>query len=205
MLKHNSSQHGKALDSSAISKKSSVVLASASPRRKELLSYICANFICHPADIDETPREHESATQLVERLAREKAQHVCHQYPNDIVIGSDTVVAVKGKILGKPIDYTDFTSMMTLLSDSVHQVYTGVCVLQQGQIHCTTVTTEVKMMNITAQDIESYWQSDEPQDKAGGYAIQGIGGQFVVSINGSFSAVVGLPLFETKQLLCKLQ
>lgn len=196
-----------------------VVLASASPRRRELLGHIVKTFTSDSADVDETPKKDESAYDLVERLAEMKAQFIARKLVADftspksefrltaksIVIGSDTVVAKANVILGKPSDYNDFRRMMMMLSDSSHEVYTGVCVVYGKTVLRKVVITQVTMGVISEQDMVDYWASNEPNDKAGGYAIQGIGGKFVKQIDGSFSAVVGLPLFETKCLIDQMQ
>ena len=188
----------------------SIILASASPRRRELMSHIVSEFEVAAADVDETPKKDESASNLVERLAQMKAQCIMQSLPDkvraqNLVIGSDTVVAHPQEILGKPLDYNDFKRMMGLLSNTTHQVYTGVCVLLGSALLSQVVVSDVTMATISEDDIERYWATREPTDKAGGYAIQGIGGQFVKSIKGSFSAVVGLPLFETKTLIQEIQ
>ncbi|MFT6267450.1 MAG: septum formation protein [Alphaproteobacteria bacterium] len=180
-----------------------VVLASASPRRRELIAYIADKLSFDSANIDETPLYNESAYDLVERLALSKAQYVATRHANALVIGSDTVIGINDIILGKPIDFNDFARMMALLSNTQHQVYTGVCVVNTAtkRIVKQVLTTHVNMGEISSQNTFDYWQTGEPQDKAGGYAIQGIGGKYVKSINGSISAVIGLPIYETKQLL----
>lgn len=182
-----------------------VILASASPRRKELLSHIVDEFSVKPANIDETPFSNESPSKLVSRLATSKAEYVAKKHSGCLVIGSDTVVAINDIILGKPKDFNDFTNMMQMLSNNTHTVYTGVCIFNTSRatrLYLDKVlVTDVTMATIHASDALSYWQTGEPQDKAGGYAIQGIGTKFVKSINGSFSAVVGLPVYETQQLI----
>ncbi len=181
-----------------------VILASASPRRKDLLANIVPSFSTLPADIDETPHLHENPQALVERLATAKARHIGQHNISAVIVGSDTIVATKNEILGKPIDYADFVRMMQALSGKVHKVYTGVCVVYKERCLVTTVVSQVTMVTISDADMLAYWETGEPQDKAGGYAIQGIGGQFVSTINGSFSAVVGLPLAQTKQLILNI-
>ncbi len=181
-----------------------IVLASASPRRKQLLGYIVDSFTQISADIDETPLLNETPKQLVSRLATSKAQFIQNTHADSVVIGSDTVVAIDEKILGKPLNYNDFLAMMATLSGSVHNVYTGVSILYKDTCLSETIVTKVIMSEITKIEAQNYWATNEPQDKAGGYAIQGIGGQFVKSIEGSFSAVVGLPIHETKYLLTKI-
>ncbi|MFW8591791.1 Maf family protein [Glaciecola sp. 2405UD65-10] len=181
-----------------------IILASASPRRKHLLAHLLDDFLIQAADVDESILKGEKPQELVERLAKKKAKAIIMNNLNSAVIGSDTVVACNEQILGKPRNFDDFSNMMQLLSNKWHQVFTGVCILHEDRVLSKTVFTSVKMTSISSQEAEIYWATKEPQDKAGGYAIQGIGGQFVEQIKGSFSAVVGLPLLETKQLLQQL-
>ena len=183
-----------------------LVLASKSPRRQELLTQLGFTFDCLPADIDESVRQNESPNDYVDRLAREKSQCIAQQVnANCVVLGSDTSVIIGDKILGKPRDLTDCIQMLTELSGQKHQVITGVAVTNQAETLSTLVTTDVYFKRLTQDEITRYWQSGEPCDKAGGYGIQGVGGQFVKRIEGSYSAVVGLPLYETAQLLAKYQ
>jgi septum formation protein len=185
-----------------------VVLASASPRRKELLGHIVDNFTIAPADIDETPLINESPRELVSRLALGKAEYVARNLSGKLVIGSDTVVAINDNILGKPTDYDDFITKMELLSNNTHKVYTAICVFDTSQAKkpylVEVLVTDVTMAEIDVNEAQLYWLTGEPKDKAGGYAIQGIGGKFVKSINGSVSAVVGLPIYETKKMIQKI-
>lgn len=180
-----------------------VVLGSASPRRRELLSYIVPALAFDTADIDETPYARESALALVNRLANTKAEVVAKRHPNSLVVGSDTIVAIDDIILGKPSDLQDFMYMMQLLSNRRHQVYTGVSVINTAtnKVCNKVLVTQVDMGEISANSALDYWHTGEPADKAGGYAIQGIGGRYVKSISGSLSCVIGLPIYETKQLL----
>jgi septum formation protein len=185
-----------------------VVLASASPRRKELLGHIVDNFTIAAADIDETPLINESPRELVSRLALGKAEYVARNLSGKLVIGSDTVVAINDNILGKPTDYDDFITKMELLSNNTHKVYTAICVFDTSQAKKPyleeVLVTDVTMAEIDVNEAQLYWLTGEPKDKAGGYAIQGIGGKFVKSINGSVSAVVGLPIYETKKMIQKI-
>lgn len=153
------------------------------------------------ANVDESIADNEKPVQAVERLAELKAKEVVASYPEAIVLGSDTVIGLNNNILGKPRDEAHFNEMMMLLSNRWHEVYTGVCIVHNGNAKTIVVSTRVKMTHISQNDVLSYWRSGEPQDKAGGYAIQGIGGQFIERIDGSYSSVVGLPLCETKQLI----
>ncbi|MEP0073413.1 MAG: Maf family protein [Marinomonas sp.] len=187
-----------------------LVLASASPRRKELLSLLVKSFEVLPADIDETPKCHEQAEDYVLRMAVEKAKAAALKYQslptfdeNTIFIASDTSVIVDGVILGKPLNLDDSNRMLRLLSGRSHQVLTSLCVYHSKHQHFLTkcVATDVTFRSISDVEIEQYWKSGEPQGKAGSYAVQGLGSVFVASLSGSYSAVVGLPLFETAQLL----
>ncbi|RUR32349.1 septum formation inhibitor Maf [Vreelandella andesensis] len=189
---------------SAVAAKSppSLCLASASPRRKALLASIGVKVKVMPSDVDETPLEGESAQAYVKRLAIAKAQAAV---PKTMlpVLGSDTAVVVDNQILGKPIDEYDAAIMLRKLSGRCHNVLTAVAVTGPKGVLSCCVTTVVKMREISHQEIADYWQTGEPVDKAGGYAIQGLAAVFVEEIKGSHSAVVGLPLYETTRLLCQ--
>ncbi len=189
-----------------------LVLASASPRRKELLSQIGVQFDVCAVDINETPFASEPAFSYVSRMATEKALRCfALQKPTDslVILGSDTTVIIDNDILGKPIDYQDCKKMLLQLSGKAHQVMTSVCILinrpessgSSPDIFCKVVTTDVFFKSISEKQIELYWQSGEPQDKAGSYGIQGFGAAFVERIQGSYSAVVGLPLAEVAEML----
>ena len=185
-----------------------LILASRSPRRTELRTLMGYQCQVQAADIDESVLENESPTEHVMRLANQKASAVVNRlapaFSNDsVVLASDTIVVIEQRILGKPTDFDDFVRMMRLLSGSNHYVHTAIAAVHQDTTQALLVSTEVSFCELTDQEILTYWQSGEPQDKAGGYGIQAIGGQFVSAINGSYSAVVGLPMAETKQLLAK--
>ncbi|OAN90122.1 septum formation protein Maf [Marinobacter sp. EhC06] len=179
----------------------SIILASASPRRAELLQQIGLSFSVRPADIDETPEPDETPEQYVERLAREKALAVAGSSPECLVLGSDTSVVLEGKILGKPTDPADARETLVRLSGATHQVMTAVALATEGQCQSVLVITEVCFRQLSTAEIEAYVASGEPMDKAGSYGIQGLGGIFVNELRGSYSAVVGLPLQETAALL----
>ncbi|SNC66765.1 septum formation protein [Marinobacter sp. es.048] len=179
----------------------SIILASASPRRAELLQQIGLNFSVRPADIDETPEPDETPEQYVERLAREKALAVAGSSPECLVLGSDTSVVLDGKILGKPTDPAVARETLARLSGATHQVMTAVALATEGQCESVLVITEVCFRLLSTAEIEAYVASGEPMDKAGSYGIQGLGGIFVSELRGSYSAVVGLPLQETAALL----
>ena len=179
-----------------------VYLASASPRRKELLSQLGIEFEQFSVDADETPLANEQPHALVERLARLKAQTgVALGYTDRPVLGSDTVVVIDNESLGKPRDKNHFITTLKRLSGNTHQVLTAVAFATQTDVLSCVVSTDVTFKTLSDEEIKAYWQSGEPQDKAGGYGIQGLGGRFVTHIAGSYFAVVGLPLYETEQLL----
>lgn len=180
-----------------------IVLASASPRRKELLDQIGVTHIVKPVDLDETPLENESPLVYVQRIAAEKsAVSLAQSTENLPVLAADTAVISRGHILGKPRNQADSLAMLSLLSGTTHQVLSAVSL--RGRKHWQTVsTTEVTFRSITQQEMLAYWHTGEPVDKAGGYAIQGMGSIFVEAIKGSFSGVMGLPIFETVELLSK--
>lgn len=180
-----------------------LILASASPRRKELLEQLKLEFIVHPVELDETPKPNEAALVYVERLAAEKSA-LCASLPNTNlpVLAADTAVVLDGRIMGKPVNKEDALDMLSKLSGYTHKVFSAVSL--RGKEHWQAVNiTEVTFRKIAEAEMHAYWKSGEPADKAGSYAIQGLGGLFVESINGSYSGVVGLPLFETAQLLAK--
>ena len=174
-------------------------LASQSPRRAELLSQIGIPFETTPADIDETPLQGELPEDYVMRMAQEKARAVHHHYPNDWVLGSDTSVILAGKILGKPDNRDDAMAMLSALSGNTHRVLTSVSLLGSEEFHALS-ESQVTFRHLDQTEIESYWETGEPADKAGAYAVQGQAAVFISRINGSFSGIMGLPLFETAQL-----
>lgn len=179
-------------------------LASGSPRRRELLTQIGVPFSAIAADIDETPLNHESPSAYVERLARGKAEAGRRAVVSDqafCVLGADTAVVCGGKILGKPVDEADACAMLMMLAGGEHEVLTAIAVLDGERCESRVVRSLVRFRPISLQEAAAYWASGEPRDKAGGYGIQGLGAVFVAGLDGSYSAVVGLPLCETAQLL----
>lgn len=177
-------------------------LASASPRRRELLHQIGVRFEVRVADIDETPVADETAEVYVARLACEKAKAVhARLAAGSVVIGADTAVVLDGQILGKPADRNDGLSMIARLSGREHEVLTAVAVSTSTGSEVRVVRTRVAFRTISTSEGEAYWATGEPVDKAGGYGIQGLAAVFVRHIEGSYSAVVGLPLCETAELL----
>jgi septum formation protein len=173
-----------------------LVLASASPRRQELLRNTGIEFVVHPANVPEIPRDGEEPRSFAERTAKEKALAVFTLRPNDLVLGADTVVVVDGQILGKPRDAADAARMLRLLSGRKHEVLTGVCVT--GPKLKTEITgceaTVVVMNALSDGDIRDYIASGEPMDKAGAYAIQGRASRWISRIEGDYFNVVGLPV-----------
>ena len=184
-----------------------LVLASASPRRRELLQNAGIPFIIQASKIPELPREGEAPQACAERLAREKALDVFRQRPQDFVLGADTIVIVGGQILGKPRDAADAARMLRLLSGRTHQVTTGVCLIgpdRKGRSslqETRSETTRVTMSKLMDDDIESYVATGEPLDKAGAYAIQGIASRWISRIEGDYFNVVGLPVSLVYRML----
>lgn len=177
-------------------------LASRSPRRQELLRQLGLVFDTLPADIPEQPQPDESAADYALRMAVEKAQAAQQRSGTHLpVLGADTDVVLNGSILGKPRDRDDGLRMLAALSGRAHEVYSAVAVIRGDRIECALSVTQVHFGEIAAAQAAAYWDSGEPADKAGGYGIQGLGAMFVREIRGSYSGVVGLPLYETVQLL----
>ncbi|MEE9101423.1 Maf family protein [Pseudomonas nitroreducens] len=183
---------------------SQLYLASSSPRRRELLTQIGLPFHIVPASVDETPQAGESAVAYVERLAREKALaglHFLAQRADVCVLGADTAVVLDGRILGKPADRAEALGMLQALSGREHEVLTAVAVANRDRCEARVVSSRVTFRSVSMEEAERYWDTGEPHDKAGGYAIQGLAAVFVSRVEGSYSAVVGLPLCETAALL----
>lgn len=179
-----------------------VVLASGSPRRQELLQQIGVAFRLATHTVDEAVKPGEPAGDYVQRLALEKAQSVLLQGETEWpVLGADTAVTVDGQILGKPNDKEDALRMWHMLSGREHVVYSSVALCTATDSAVMVSASRVLFRQISAAECESYWRSEEPIGKAGAYAIQGLGGLFVEKIEGSYSGIVGLPLFETEVLL----
>ena len=182
------------------------VLASASPRRLELLARIgLAPGTVDPADIDETPLAGETARRLALRLAKAKAAATAARHPHAFVLAADTVVALGRRLLGKPEDEPDAARMLGLLSGRAHRVLTAVAVIAPGgRAGARRSETRVQIKRLTAREIAAYVASREWEGKAGGYGVQGRAGAFVTALNGSYTGVVGLPLYETRALLVGL-
>jgi septum formation protein len=177
-----------------------LTLASRSPRRRELLEQLGICLEVRPADSDETQLPSEPPGDYVRRVAREKARAVT----GEIVLAADTVVVLEGAVLGKPRDAEDARRMLRELSGRTHEVMTGVCARRDGREEILAATSEVRFAAITETQIAWYLATGEPLDKAGSYAVQGVGGAFVTEVRGSVSNVVGLPLAETISLLERL-
>lgn len=179
-----------------------LILASASPRRLDLLAQIgVVPDRVDPADVDETPQKSETPPRLAERLARSKARVVADRSPGAIVLAADTVVAVGRRLLEKPADAAEADRFLRLLSGRNHRVFTGVAVALDDRLSTRVVETRVSFKPLSDAEIAGYLATDDWRGKAGGYAIQGPAGAFVRRIVGSHPAVMGLPLYETAQLL----
>ena len=186
--------------------KSRLVLASASPRRLDLLSQIgLTPDAVDAAELDESPQPHETPRQLALRLAEAKAAHVSARQPDAYVLAADTVVAVGRRVLPKAADDAEVRACLALLSGRAHKVLTGVAVrTPDGRGASRLVETRVRFKHLSAEDLEAYVACGEGVGKAGGYAVQGRAGALVIALQGSYSSVVGLPLYETQNLLAGL-
>ena len=169
-----------------------VILASASPRRRELLSYIISEFDVIPSGIDEEATG--APEDQVIQLAADKALDIAGQYPDALVIGADTLVAIDDRVLGKPLDEAEAADMLRLLSGREHRVYTGVAVANNGRMKTDVNMTHVQFAKLSDEEIREYISTGEPMDKAGAYGIQGYCGKFIVGIRGDYFNVMGLPL-----------
>jgi septum formation protein len=184
-----------------------LVLASASPRRQELLRNAGISFTVQPADVDETPLPGEPPRECAERLARDKALAVWRLRPQDVVLGADTIVVVDEAILGKPINAADAARMLRQLSGRVHRVITGVCVVpaaaagENQEPRTDSEITLVTMDDLSDDEIRDYVATGEPMDKAGAYAIQGMASRWIPRIEGDYSNVVGLPVALVYRML----
>ena len=183
----------------------SLLLASASPRRHEILTGMGIRFQVAEHTVDEVALPGEAPVDLVQRLAGEKAQSVQALQPDNPlpVMGADTIVVCEGQILGKPVDRDDALRMLALLSGRRHQVHTAVALCLRARCEGVLSSTEVGFKPLSEAERIRYWESGEPQGKAGAYAIQGLGGMFVNALSGSYSGVVGLPVFETAELCAR--
>lgn len=180
---------------------SDFILASASPRRKEILLNAGFSFDIIVSDADENITEDLSPEKTVEELARRKALSVWENHKDSVVFGCDTVVAVDGKILGKPVDDDDAYNMLTMLSGKTHTVSTGVCICSQEKTEIFSYTTQVEFYELSEETVRSYIASGEGKDKAGAYGIQGYGCVLVRQIKGDYFSVMGLPVSESARVL----
>ena len=180
-----------------------LILASASPQRAKLLDQLGVAHSAQAADIDETPQPGESAEALAERLACGKAQALAADHAGAAVLGSDTVVALGDTLYGKPADDGEADTMLASLSGTTHRVVSGVALCVAGRCTSRISVSEVTMREITCAERAAYIASGEPIGKAGGYAIQGRGAIFIARLDGSYSSVMGLPLYETAALLAE--
>lgn len=179
-----------------------IILASSSPRRKELLSKIVENFKIVPSDIDEINIPQEiSPTETAEYLATKKALDVFNKNPNDIVIGSDTIIVFNNKIYGKPLNKEEAKAMLTSFSNNTHYVITGVSIISNSRSMSFSSISEVYFYNLSEKEIDEYLLDDEYKDKAGSYAIQGKAAMFVKKINGDYNSIIGLPISELNRIL----
>lgn len=184
----------------------SLYLASGSPRRRELLTQLGLTFERLITDVEEQRQPNEAADAYVRRLANDKARAGVTLAEHDLpVLGADTIVVLNGEVLEKPRNAEHAAEMLGKLSGQTHQVMTAVALVDRQQALDCLVTTDVTFRNLTASDIREYITTGEPMDKAGAYGIQGMGGNFVRKINGSYHAVVGLPLVETGELFSHFQ
>ena len=183
-------------------KEADFILASASPRRRELLAQLGLSFMVLPSRLQEINRSgmrpHVHATYFAEA----KAKEVANRHPHEWILGADTIVVLGQEILGKPADFTEASSMLSRLAGQNHRVITSICLIHASMevVESEWVETKVCMRSLSVEDIEGYIRTGEPMDKAGAYGIQGIGGCLVQRIEGSYSNVVGLPLCETLEL-----
>lgn len=182
-----------------------IILASSSPRRAELLRQIDVSYVQLPVDIDESWKPAEPAVAHVVRLAREKAMAGAElAQQRDIhlpVLGADTIIELDGEVVGKPADAEHARAMLQLLSGKTHQVHTAVCLVCDDMQSAALSTSRVEFAGLTPDQVERYVATGEPLDKAGGYAIQGLAAQFIKNLQGSYSGVMGLPLYEVAELL----
>ena len=185
---------------SALSDQPALILASGSPRRRELLTGLGVRFTVRAVDLDETPGDGEPPEETVLRLAREKAAAQAH--PGELVLAADTVVVIDGQLLGKPRDPEDARRMLAMIAGREHTVLTGVALEDPGRDRRTAALerSRVRMASLTPEEIEWYVATGEPLDKAGSYAVQGIGALFVEEVYGNYTNVVGLPLPLTYRL-----
>lgn len=185
-----------------------IYLGSASPRRQELLRQIGVDFIAVEPNVVEEKLTDETPSEMVERLAILKAENVLqkiNQQPPRPVLSADTIVVIDDKVLGKPKNEEDALLMLSLLSNRTHEVLTAVALIDRHQVAIRLSKSEVTFSTITPEQAKKYWVTGELQDKAGAYAIQGMASIFIKNINGSYSGIMGMPLYETYSLLSRLR
>lgn len=178
-----------------------IILASASPRRKELLSHIIKDFIVCPSDIDESLPTSILPNEAAEYLATKKTLSVAKKYPHDIVIGSDTIIVYDNKIFGKPLNKEDAKRMLKTFSGKTHFVITGVCVIKDKKTLSFSSINEVTFYELSDHEIDTYLNDNEYVDKAGSYAIQGKASIFIKEIKGDYNSIVGLPIGKLNRIL----
>ena len=171
-----------------------LILASQSPRRKELMEKCGLHFTVEAADIDETIDPAKDLREEVKRLAQGKAETVLRKHPQAVVVGSDTIVVIDGEVLGKPTDEEDAAAMLRKLSGRTHQVMTGLCIVSSRRLFSDVSVSDVTFEYMDEDEIISYVRSTEPMDKAGAYAVQGIASRYIKEIRGDYYAIMGLPL-----------
>ena len=183
--------------------KQPVILASTSPRRRQILGLLGLPFEAVPSHAEEVPLPGENAADFAERAARDKAQEVAHRHPDHLVLGADTVVEIDGKILGKPGSAAVAAEMLRSLSGREHAVHTGVALVGHNHAHTLVDTAKVCFLEVEEPTIQWYIASGEPMDKAGAYAVQGIGGLLVKGLTGSSHTVIGLPIHRLPELFAR--
>jgi septum formation protein len=176
-------------------------LASVSPRRRELLTQIGVPHVVTGAHIDESVQGGERPHDYVQRMAREKAQAVWQQHRDLPVLAADTTVVLDGVVFGKPAHRADAVRMLGLLSGRTHEVLTAIALVSTAGLSMRMSVSAVRFRALSVEEISAYWETGEPKDKAGAYAVQGLAAIFIESLTGSYSGVMGLPLFETSELL----
>ena len=180
-----------------------IILASQSPRRKQLLQMLNISFDVMPADIDEQINPNNNLVKEIEKLSYQKAYHVFKDNKDALVIGSDTIVKINNEVLGKPKDYYQAKEMLEKLSNETHEVVTGCTIIVDDKIETFSSIAKVTFYQLSDQEIDDYIKTNEPMDKAGAYAIQGLGAKFVKSIEGDFYTIMGLPIAQLYQRLKK--
>ena len=180
-----------------------IILASQSPRRKELLSLLKINFDAIPADIEEQINLNNDLVEEIEKLSYQKAFHIYKDHKDALVIGADTIVKINNQVLGKPRSYEQAKKMLEILSNNTHEVVTGVTILNGDKKETFSNVAKVTFYPLTEQEIDEYIKTNEPMDKAGAYAIQGLGAKFIKSIEGDFYTIMGLPIAELYHRLQK--